>query len=405
MRKISAAFLGIALVACQDNSPEPDNSPNLRTLSQAEVQVAAGANDFAFNLFEKLQQPTPENTFISPLSVSMALGMLLNGAGNETQQSILNTIEFADFTQEEVNAGFRDLTSLLTSMDRTVELGIANSVWYDHNYPVHADFSATIQNYYDGKVQGADFGSPSTKEEINSWVEDKTNGKIKDLLESISPNEIMYLINTVYFKGEWTYQFDPTKTKTAAFTNYDNTSSSVNMMFSKGATVNYHSGDGVEVIEIPYGNEQFTFTVVMPGSPSEITTVANDLTAAKLQNWLSESDSVTVELELPRFKLEWREDIKSKLEAMGMIMHDYPKLFQNPLGVQVSRVIHQTFLEVNEKGSEAAAATAISIELTSAPAKPTRISINKPFLFMIREKHSGAILFLGQMVTAPATYP
>jgi serine protease inhibitor len=400
MKKLFVLVFILIVAACQDSPVEPDNLPNLRALSRAEVQLSSGVNDFAFRLFENLQKQEPENTFVSPLSVSIAFGMLLNGAEGETQQAILNTIDFGDFTADEVNQGYRDLTELLSTMDRTVTLGIANSLWNDDRFPVHPDFASTINTYYNGEARSLDFAAPSTKNEINGWVEDKTHGKIKDLIETIDPLEVMFLINAIYFKGEWTYQFDPARTHRAPFTNLDGTTAQVDMMFSEGATVHYFADANVRLIDIPYGNEQFNFTVIVPNDESELISIANELTASQLTEWIGSSDSVSVELELPKFKLEWKNDIKENLAAMGMPMANFPRLFQTPIANRISRVIHQSFLEVNEVGSEAAAATAIGIEFTSAPPVPARITIDKPFLFLIREKHSGVILFMGQMVNA-----
>jgi serpin B len=288
-------------------------------------------------------------------------------------------------------------------MDRTVTLGIANSIWNDDSRPVHPDFASTIDTYYDGEARSLDFAAPSTKDEINGWVESKTQGKIKNLLEGIDPEEIMFLINAIYFKGEWTYQFDPLLTHQAPFRNLDGTTTSVQMMRSKGATIGYYANEKIQLMDIPYGNEQFNFTVIMPNVSSNLISVADELTAAELSEWIGASDSVSIELELPKFKMEWKKDIKVQLATMGMPMSDFPGLFQNFDDVEISRVVHQSFLEVNEVGSEAAAATAIGITFTSAPATPTRITVDKPFLFVIREKHSGVILFMGQMVSAPVS--
>jgi serine protease inhibitor len=292
MKKLSALVFIVILAACQDAAVGPDNSPNLRALSQAEVQLSSGVNDFAFRLFENLQKPEPENTFVSPLSVSIAFGMLMNGAEGETQQAILNTIDFGDLSAAEVNAGYRDLSELLSSMDRTVTLGIANSLWNDDTRPVHPDFATTIRTYYNGEARALDFAAPSTKNEINNWVEDKTHDKIKDLIEAIDPSEIMFLINAIYFKGEWTYQFDPAKTHRAPFKNLDGTTSQVDMMFSEGVTVHYFADDNVKLIDIPYGNEQFNFTVIIPNVESELRTVADELTASQLSEWIASADSL-----------------------------------------------------------------------------------------------------------------
>ncbi len=393
-KSVTLAFI-LCLAACSDESVTPDNPPNLRTLSGAEVTVSSSLNNFGFELFRKVN--ANQNTFISPLSVSYALGMVLNGASEETKQSIINTIDFEGMTAEEVNQGFKDLTALLLSMDKTVELGIANSIWSHKDYTVNSNFAHTVKTFYDGTAQALDFRNTSAKNTINNWVESKTNNRIKNLINQISPDEVMFLINAIYFKGQWQYQFDASKTHKANFTRENGTTTPVDMMLSKGAKIQYEVNNNVQLIDIPYGNGQFRMTILVPTAGS-LHELSESLTAAQLSNWLNESDSVSVELEMPRFKMTWKEDLKETLRKMGMQMSGFPKLFEEQLPLAISRVVHQSFLEVNEKGSEAAAATAIGIGYTSAPPKPTRITIDKPFLFFIREKHSGVILFSGQLV-------
>lgn len=390
----------LSVLSCEE-APEPDNSPNLRPLSQSEIRVSAAVNDFGFQLLQSVQERELENTFLSPLSVSMALSMLLNGAEGEVEQSILNTLGAGGLSTADLNESYKALAELLLSMDRKVETSLANSVWHDTGHPVHETFASVIRNYYDGEVTGADFTLASTKDRINGWVEDKTRGRIKDLLEAISPDEILFIINAIYFKGEWTHQFDPARTHLAPFVNLDGTTRDVNMMFSKGAAIRHFYGNGLTVLDIPYGNRQFNFTVVMPDDPGTFSSVTAGLSSERLNDWLTQSDSISVELELPRFKMEWKADLKSTLSGMGMMMEGFPAMFEQPTGVQVSRVIHQTFLEVDEKGSEAAAATAIGMEMTSVGTPhPLKITIDKPFLFLIREKHTGIALFAGQFVDA-----
>jgi serpin B len=396
MKKLFAFYLIAFVMACQDSSVEPDNTPNLRALSSEEMQVSAATNDFAFALFAKLDGASSENSFISPLSVSMALGMVLNGASEETKESILNTIDYSGYSTSDINQGYHDLTKLLLSMDRKVTLGIANSVWYSQEYKVNQDFAAIIKEQYDGKIQGLDFSSNQAKETINNWVENKTNKKIRNIIENISQKEVMFLVNAIYFKGDWTYKFDKSKTHDAPFKTIDGTTVTTDMMFSKGATVELFSNSDVQVLNIPYGNKQFNFTIVAPYSGFD--EVIRDLTASQLDEWLGQADSVKVELEIPRFKMTWKQDLKETLRKMGMKMNDFSGLLATTEELEITRVIHQTFLDVNEEGSEAAAATAIGIGLTMAPPSPTRITIDRPFLFMIREKYSGAILFIGKLV-------
>src|SRR5689334_18778930 len=269
MKKILVVTCLFALAACQNDDVVPDNTPNLRSLSAAEVTVSSASNGFAFNLFQKLQSQEPENTFISPISVSMALAMTMNGAEGETQQSILNTIDFKDLSAADVNQGYRDLTALLLSMDRKVQLGIANSVWYSNQYHIKQAFSAAIEEYYDGKVGALDFSNPSSKNTINGWVEDKTNKRIKNLIDAVRPEEVMFLVNAIYFKGDWSYQFDKSKTHDASFHRIDGSTTPVSMMRAADVKMRWYENDDLRLLEIPYGNKQFNLTVIVPHEPNK----------------------------------------------------------------------------------------------------------------------------------------
>lgn len=398
MRTLILPFLVSLLVlftfnSCENGSSEsPDNPPNLRTLSNAEMRVASGGNDFAFNLFRKTSTPG-ENGFISPLSVSMALGMVMNGASESTRQSILNTIDYGDLSAEEVNQGYKDLTALLLSMDKKVNLGIANSVWYNEKYAVANPFKSTIETCYDGRVTGLNFNDPHAKDIINGWVEDKTNDRIKNLINDITPTEVMFLVNAIYFKGDWTYSFS--KTYDAPFFPAEGGSVSTKTMFRPNGTLSYFRNMEVELIDLPYGNEQFRFTVLLPSENHSLEELSASLDAATLMEWLGKAHERNSELELPKFKMEWKQDLLGILEDLGMSTSGFPHLLQTPDELAISRVIHQTFVDVNEKGTEAAAATAVGIELTNSA--PGKIQINKPFIFMIREKHSNTILFMGSL--------
>jgi serpin B len=208
----------------------------------------------------------------------------------------------------------------------------------------------------------------------------------------------MFLINAIYFKSNWSYQFDKDKTHTADFTKLDGSTTNVDMMFAKGVSLSTYHNEDVRLVDIPYGNGQFRMTILIPGQNVSIPDFVEGLSEATLANWLEQSDTLTCELELPKFKMTWKDDLKSCLSNMGMQMYDFPYFFNEPLSLAVSKVIHQSFIEVSEEGAEAAAVTVIGIELTSIGSKPFRITIDQPFLFLIREKHSGVVLFMGQLI-------
>jgi serine protease inhibitor len=404
MRKYLAAF--IVVVSCTShNAILPDNPPNLRTLSVAEKNVSAASNDFAFDFFRQVQSDLPnENIFISPLSLTTVLAMTMNGAGDSTRKSIVRLLKLGN-TPAEVDQACKDLTTLLMSMDRTVNLSIANSIWSNQQFAVRDSFATVIRNYFDGKVQSLNFSDPDSKSTINSWVASKTNNLIQNLVKELTPQDVMLLVNAIYFKGNWTFQFDPSKTYDAPFYHEDGTSQNVKTMFSKGATISYYANSNLTLIDIPYGNQQFMMTVLMPTANYSVDQLARNLNADSLSSWLNYARSITSQLELPKFTMRWGKDFLDDLKAMGMRTSGFLYLFKDDLPMlEISRVIQQSYISVDEVGTEAAAATYVAITMTtSGVPQPETIKINRPFVYLIREKHTDAILFMGKMLLPPQT--
>jgi serpin B len=252
-------------------------------------------------------------------------------------------------------------------------------------------------------VQGLDFNNVASKDVINGWIEEKTNHKIKNMIEGIDPDQVLFLVNAIYFKGDWTYEFDKSKTELATFYKESGSTTQVDMMFSKGVKLSYYANNRISLIDIPYGNGQYQFTVLMPALNSKTTDLLDSLNIESLKTWIAEADTATVELEMPKFKMEWNKKLNSELSSLGMAKAfsdgaELPYLFKKNLPLKVGFVQHKSFLEVNEEGSEAAAATVVGVVVTCACGNQTnRIRIDHPFIFFIREKHSGTILFAGQL--------
>jgi serine protease inhibitor len=246
------------------------------------------------------------------------------------------------------------------------------------------------------------FDDPNAKNVINQWVEKKTNDRIKDLIENVNADHVMFLVNAIYFKGDWTHQFVKSKTSSRPFIREDGSTTPVSMMFSPGVSMTVAEDEVFKLVDIPYGNKQFRFTILLPLGSHKVADIVTEINTEKLNSLLADADTFTAEFELPKFKLEWKKDLKRPLESMGMITADFPRFFEDlRRNLAINEVLHQTVLEVNEIGSEAAAATSVGIVVTSVNPTPTRITIDKPFVFLIREAHSGAILFIGQL-TDPA---
>jgi serpin B len=406
---IKTATLGLAgaalfLSACQKDliSTEKNNTPNLRPLTTQEVKTIGSSNEFAFRAFSALRtEEETQNIFISPLSISSALTMAFNGADGSTKEAMRKTLGFEPQTDEEINQSFKSLAELLVGIDKKVTFSTANSIWYAQQYQLQAPFVQQNKTYFDATVQGLDFSSAGAKSTINDWVKDKTKGKITDIVQEIRPDHVMFLVNAIYFKGTWTYPFDKQLTQKASFRKEDGSTAQVDFMALKNGKYLYYQDARQQVIDLPYGNRQFSMTLVVPNGEHTVSDITRNLNHAQLTSWLNSADSTSLELRLPKFKLEYKKELSEMLAQLGMgeaftNNADFSRMLEGSAqNLAISEVLHKSFVEVNEEGTEAAAATSVGIVVTSMP--PT-VQVDRPFVFLIREKSSNAILFIGQLM-------
>lgn len=404
----SILLSGIALVAmsifsgCQKEMvDEGPNTPNIRPLTVQEQKTVTSSNDFAFRSFAELSKAEEaENIFISPLSISMALTMAFNGADGETKQAIGRTLGFEEASDEDINKSFKDLIALLQGIDRKVIFTSANSLWHSNLVRLQAPFIKTNKEYFNATVQGLDFASPASVGQINSWVKNSTNNKIDKILDEIKRDQVLFLINAIYFKGTWTYPFDKNLTKPGQFLLENGSSVTHDFMTMKKGEYLHYRDNTVDLIDLPYGNEQYSMTIVMPSGENSVQSIIPQLSPANLSRWLADGRKVSWELQMPKFKMEYEEELNAMLIDLGMGVAfsggaDFSRMVEGHNNLAISQVKHKTFVEVNEEGTEAAAVTSVGIELTSMPAS---YRVDRPFVFMIREKSSGAILFIGKLM-------
>ena len=400
--------LGIAfLSSCsQQTDCECNNPPDLRAITANEEMIIASANNFAFDIFARVNNvESNKNLFISPLSISTALSMTANGAVGETKDGIKKTLHQEDLTDEEINEAYKTLVEYITQLDPKLIINMANSNCYKQEYHIEDKFRNILHDFYNAEVNAADFNDPGTKDIINGWIEEKTNGKIKDMIDEIPSNVVMYLINAIYLKATWQYQFDKERTEKMDFTLTNGSKIMTDMMFSEGVKASIYSDQDLQYIELPYGNGQFVFSILLPEDPKKLDEIINTLEIQQFNSFIDNADTSTVQVYLPKFKIEYKMLLNTVLTAMGMEQSfggnaDFSDLFVEDLDLAISRVIHQSFLEVDEEGTEAAAATVVEIrELSAGPdEKPSVIQIDQPFAFFIREKHSSTILFSGKLI-------
>ncbi len=397
---ILTLLLGISVSSCTNEDDDGSGEvpvPSVRSLSADEADVASSANNFTLNLMAELDEELPnENYFISSFSISTALSMVMNGASEDSQQGFIQAMDLTGMSPDAINTSYQSLVEYVYSLDPSITLSIANSNWYSNEYAINGDFASTLSEYYDAEIFARDFGNSSTLDELNGWVEQETNGKIKNVLDRINPADVMFLINAIYFKADWTSQFDPGATQDRPFLLANGQSVDVPTMTAEVKHwMAYDEALNAQIIEIPYGNEAYAFTIIMPDEASDIDNLSSSIEVNRLNSVLADSATFERELYLPKFQLDFKADLKDILVGMGMPLTGLDNLFEEDLALAISKVIHQSFLEVNEEGSEAAAVTVIGVELTSLPAAT---QVNQPFIFLIRERNSDTILFSGKLL-------
>jgi serine protease inhibitor len=406
MKLFRPTLFVVALIgtACSEGTAPTPIAPITdlpRALTESESKVIASSNEFALDLFRtgNISQHKA-NVFISPLSASMALGMTANGANGATYDEMRSALRLNGATREDVGTGYKSLIELLIGLDPGTTFTIANSIWYERTFPFNTSFLDESKLYFDAQVESLDFGSPTAVPTINSWVSTHTNNKIPTILDSIDPAEVMFLINAIYFKGIWQKQFDKSKTADAPFHSADGTTSTVKMM-ERGAGVHHTATPEYSAVDLPYGNSAFTMTVVLPNG--DIDGFAESFDQAKWNSLVSSLRDTDIPVYLPRFRMEWERKLNDDLKQLGMRLAfeqaDFTRM--SPLGHQliITRVVQKTFVDVDEEGTEAAAATLVGIGETSAPAA---FRVDRPFMVVIRERFSGTILFIGKIAKLPA---
>jgi serpin B len=339
--------------------------------------------------------PRP-NVVLSPLSASMALGMTLNGANAATFDSMRATLGFGDLTQDEINASYRGLIDLLSDLDPTVRFEIANAVWAREGFPFHQTFFDAVAGAVDAAAGSRDFTDPATVDEINAWVAGQTDGLIDRIVEELDSALVMLLVNAIYFDGAWTLQFDPKETRVQHFTLEDGSSAAVPMMRMRDVEVRRGYGADYAAVELPYGGGAYSMVVVLPYMGARAWLAAMD--AAR---WATLVESIAPgELDLvslPKLTLTYDAYLNDALRGMGMDLAfrgqvaDFTRMSPRGNELCIDFVRQKTFIEIDERGTRAAAVTAVGVALESS----TEFVADRPFVFAIRERLTGTVVFVG----------
>ena len=397
MAGVLLTFIGCTKMADQNNSTEQGDI----VLTQKSAALVNADNTFTFNLLKKIPATPGTNMMVSPLSISLALSMTLNGAETTTKSGMIRAMGLDAFTVDEINQIYLDLVSALKIADTKVDLNIANSIWIKKSFSVLDPFITTNQKYYDAQIEKLEFDL-SALTTINGWVNNKTKGKIPTILDQISGQEIMFLINAIYFKGQWKYQFDPAKTQNSPFYLKNGNTVSVPYMKIK-EKFGYSEQEGFRVLKMPYGRGKFSMVLILPdeGKTTEnITSTLNPTVWSTISTAVS--TTVSTDVLLPKFKYSWESELNDILSSLGMgiafdsQLADFSKI-NNTAKLFITKVKHKSFIEVNEEGTEAAAVTSIGIGVTSVGPSQPMFYATRPFLYFITEDDTDAILFAGKV--------
>lgn len=400
---LTAMAAVIFLVTCSKiDDGEPDLTPKNLNLTAMALQTIESSNEFGIDLFTKVAETERVNLMLSPLSASMALTMLLNGCDGDTYTQLQETLKYpSGMTTGDINEAYNSLVDQLLNADPKVKLALANAIFYHNGFVVKQPFLATMNNDYKATVEALNFTSPAALNTINKWAGDNTNGRIPKVLDEIDPLMVMFIMNALYFKGDWSYRFDKSKTNDRPFLPDGGSTVNVSTMFSEvGAKV--VSGNDYRAVEMPYGRSNFTMVVIVP-----TTTLAEFNSTFTSQTWNSVTGVFddTDEFEkysvyMPKFKFSYEKYLNDQLKSMGMLdaflagKADLSGISDQ--GIFVSFVKQNTFVEVDEKGTEAAAVTTIGMRAVSLD--PRIFLVDKSFIFAIRERTTNTLLFIGQVV-------
>ena len=371
-------------------------------LTALEWEVNEAAQGFALRLMEAtMGGGDTANMCLSPLSAQIALSMACNGAEGVTKNEMLETLGYEGKTQETMNSYNKQMIASLEDVDNTTTVTIANSIWGDETFDFKAEYVQSNAESYDAVTASVDFGSETSVEEINEWCSYKTKGCIKKILDEAPGGMRMLLLNALYFKGMWEEPFDKSNTARETFRNADGSETEVEMMHQDGTRYAYYANGRYAAAELPYGNEAYSMVIVLPGEGVGTSECVRELAEGGWQGIADSSTYCELDLKLPKFEMNYRRSMLKDLEGMGMHQAftteaDFGGISDERL--HIGMVNQCTYIAVDEEGTEAAAVTAIGIVTTSMPTKEkTQFHADRPFIYMIKERSTGAILFFGKI--------
>ncbi|MGD1714299.1 serpin family protein [Dapis sp. BLCC M172] len=371
------------------------------------MKLVSANNRFGFQLFSEIHKSqSNENIFISPSSIAIALSMTYNGASGKTQAAMAKTLNFQGMSLEEVNQANRQLGNLLNSLNSEIKLDIANSIWAKKGMSFEPNFLQRNKYFYQSKVSEIDFDNPQTLDIINNWVKDCTQGKIDKIIDKLEPEAVMVLLNAIYFQANWESEFSENSTKELPFNLPNGRQKKHPIMFQSSRHL-YYEDEDFQAVSLPYGEGRVSMYIFLPREQVGLENFYEILNDKNWENWMLMFDYHKVNLGLPKFKTEYEVTLNNVLKSLGMEIAfdkrsaDFSGIGPTPPELYIDEVKHKTFVEVNEKGTEAAATSSVKMGTRSAEIVVNML-VDRPFFFAIRDNDSGTILFMGE-ITNPET--
>ena len=379
---------------------EEEIDPEFMVLSDSQYDLVKRNNNFALNLFSEMKGVG--SNVVSPMSVTYLMAMLANGAEASTREEIMDAIGAKDFDIDEMNAFYAYLIRRAKTADKQTTLNIANYIALNKEFKLKKKFASTIADSYQGAVESLDFTNPESTKRINGWCSEHTNNMIPTIIDQVEPSAVAYILNAIYFNGTWTDKFDKNNTKKEQFNGYTRDIMYVDMMH-RNAKYYYTSNDVYSAVTLPYGSGAYSMTVILPNEGKFITDLTKTLNADTIASLRRNMEECLVDLKLPRFTTEMKLPLKGIVAKLGApSMFDATRAdfssFANG-NVYVSEMLQKAKIEVSEEGTKAAAVTMGMVKLTSMrPQEPRRVDFHcdRPFVYMIQDNYTGAILFMGQ---------
>jgi serpin B len=360
------------------------------------TDIPSANNQFALNFYSHVAQDKKSNVFFSPTSIFTAFAIVYEGAKGNTASEIKDVFGF-DPDESKRRSSFANMQNHLNMNQQNNTISLANALWVAENFSVLPEYADTVKTYYESEIKSVDFSSKEKGVDvINSWIDEKTHGKIEKIFEELDPATKLVITNAIYFKGMWEESFDKTKTTVGNFHVSSDNTVQVPMMESKTTFPNVAVNDLVKIVELPYQGEKFSMLILLPKDVDGMDSLEESLSVDNLNKWKGELRKMQTKVHMPKFKLETEYDLKSVLHDMGIYdafdNADFTGISNS--GLHIEKAVHKAFVEVNEEGTEAAAATGIAM-LESGPLEFT---VDRPFIFIIQDNETGSILFIGKVV-------